>query len=186
MQVDAITNQAYNGAVVGLYSITRSAQTSGAPSYNLLCSYTVRVDQDNNEVEVAVDVGDEENSDDPEIIPFTVCGQLEEDTPAFAACDTCDTNDGLWTAVGCISTNPGQTIAALVKIGINIGGGVALLMILAAGFMFTTSQGDPNKTKEAKDLMQAAVIGLLFIIFSVTILQFIGVSILQIPGFGGN
>lgn len=120
---------------------------------------------------------------------FNVCGQLLEGSAEKRACEDCRTLGGgnaTWTAVGCFSGEPSQIIGSLIKIGLNIGGGVALIMILVAGFMFTTSQGDPKKTNEAKELMTSAVIGLLFIIFSVTILQFIGVSILQIPGFGSS
>ena len=50
--------------------------------------------------------------------------------------------------------------------------------------MFTTSQGDPKRASEARELITSAVLGLVFIIFSVTLLQFIGVTVLHIPGFG--
>jgi hypothetical protein len=73
-----------------------------------------------------------------------------------------------------------------IQIGLGLAGGIALLMIIAAGFLLTTSQNDPKKVTEAKELVTSAVIGLLFIVFSVTILQFIGVTILRIPGFGGQ
>jgi len=65
-----------------------------------------------------------------------------------------------------------------------ISGAIVLIMILAGAFMLSTSQGDPKKTQDAKELISSAIIGLLFIIFSITILQFVGVSILRIPGFG--
>jgi len=91
---------------------------------------------------------------------------------------------GIWTAVGCIQYETGSMIQDLISIGLGVAGGAALLMIMAAGFMFTTSKGDPKRTGEAKDIMTSAIIGLLFIIFSVTILEFIGVTILRIPGFG--
>ena len=81
---------------------------------------------------------------------------------------------------------PEQIAGELIRLGLSIGGGIGLLMILGAGFIFSTSQGDPKRVGDAKDLMTAAVTGLLFIIFSVTILQFIGFSVLQIPGFGGS
>ncbi len=93
---------------------------------------------------------------------------------------------GLYTAVGCIGIDQESIITQLVRIGLGIAGGVALLMILAGAFMLSTSQGEPKVAGEAKELITSAVIGLLFIIFSVTILQFIGVTILHIPGFGGS
>ena len=67
-----------------------------------------------------------------------------------------------------------------------MGGGVALIMTLAGGFILSTSQGDPQKANQAKEMITNSVIGLLFVIFSVIILQFIGVTILQIPGFGAD
>jgi hypothetical protein len=93
-------------------------------------------------------------------------------------------NQGIYTAVGCIPSTSEGIVAQLVKIGLGIAGGTALLMILAGSFMLSTSQGEPKRAGEAKELITSAVMGLLFIIFSVTILQFIGVTILRIPGFG--
>jgi hypothetical protein len=71
-----------------------------------------------------------------------------------------------------------------VKLGLGIAGTSALLMILAGGFMLSTSGGDTKRVGEARELITSAVIGLLFIIFSVTLLQFIGVNLFHIPGFG--
>ena len=99
-------------------------------------------------------------------------------------CYDCFSKEGIWTAVGCISNEPSNIISTIIEIGMVIAGGVVLIIIFVASFMLSTSQGDPNKTKEAKELITSAIVGLLFIIFSITILQFIGVSILHIPGFG--
>ncbi len=92
---------------------------------------------------------------------------------------------GVWTAIGCIKRDPEAIAQKLILVGLSTGGGVSMLMGLAAGFILSTSQGDPKRTSDAKDMMTAAVTGLLFIIFSVTILQFIGFTVLKIPGFGG-
>jgi hypothetical protein len=75
-------------------------------------------------------------------------------------------------------------VQTLMTLGLSLAGGAAILMILGAAFTLATSQGEPKRTGEAKDMLTSAIIGLLFIIFSVTILQFIGQGILQIPGFG--
>jgi len=133
--------------------------------------------------------------------PYKICeqidryqGHLEE---AYNNCIECVGSDingqpgteqnpgGLWTAMGCIPRDPTAIVQNLLRVGLGMGGGVALLMILAAGFLFSISQGDPKRTGEAKELITAAITGLLFIIFSVVILQFIGYTVLQIPGFGG-
>lgn len=119
----------------------------------------------------------------PEIINWTLCKQLAEGS-LRNNCEACLNKDGVWTAVGCIPTNPTSMIQTLIRIGLMIGGGVALLIILAGSFVLSTSQGDPKKTSEAKEMITSAIIGLVFIIFSVSILQLIGVQILQIPGFG--
>lgn len=128
--------------------------------------------------------------------PFQLCKQIK-DPIQYEACTKCaggadgvleenEVATGIWTAVGCIPTNATSIVQTLIKIGLSVAGGVALLMILAASFIFSTSQGDAKRTNEAKELITSAVIGLLFIIFSVTMLQFVGISVLHIPGFGSS
>lgn len=126
---------------------------------------------------------------DGETTTFKLCAQISDDA-LREKCQDCagiDESDakGIWTAVGCIDRDPQNIIAHLITIGLGMGGGVSLLMILAASFILTTSQGEPKRTGEAKEMVTAAIVGLVFVIFSVTILQFIGVTILRIPGFGG-
>lgn len=125
--------------------------------------------------------------------PYKICDQIDREQEhleeAYNNCIECvggDTGtEGIWTAIGCIKRDPTEIVQNLLRVGLGMGGGVALLMILAAGFLFSISQGDPKRTGEAKELITAAITGLLFIIFSVVILQFIGYTVLQIPGFGG-
>lgn len=117
------------------------------------------------------------------ISQFELCGQIQ-DSSQKNDCITCSEKFGVWTAVGCIGQDPVHIATTLVNLGLGLGGGIALLMILAAGLQFSISQGDVNKTKQAKELLTGAVTGLLFIIFSVMILQFIGYDLLRLPGFG--
>lgn len=93
---------------------------------------------------------------------------------------------GMWTAIGCIPTNAQGIITTIIQLGLGIGGGVTLLLILAGAFRLSVAQGDPKQAEEAKEQITSAVIGLLFIIFSITMLRFIGVQVLNIPGFGVN
>ncbi len=105
-------------------------------------------------------------------------------------CQSCFNDGGVWTAVGCLGQgsedNPGgklnDFIRSFLGIGTGIGGGIAFLLILFSGFQRITSTGNPEKLHEAKDLMTAAISGLLLIIFSVFLLRLIGVNVLQIPG----
>lgn len=124
--------------------------------------------------------------EEPEVEPFDLCTQIP-DTVQKGNCQTCLDSQGIWTAIGCINfeNNGANIVRTLITLGLSLGGGFTLLIILFAGFTLSTSQGDPKRVSEAKELITSAVIGLLFIIFSVTILQFIGVSLFRIPGFGG-
>ena len=88
------------------------------------------------------------------------------------------------TAIGPISTNPTEFIKRIFSFILGIAGGIALLLIIFSGYKFMTSQGNPEKIQGARETMTSAIVGLLFIIFSMLILQLIGVDILKIPGFG--
>lgn len=116
-------------------------------------------------------------------INYELCTQVKNINSAIK-CTDCANLNGVWTALGCIYTDSTNIIQTLIKIGLLIGGGITLLIILAGSFILTISQGDPKKTSEAKEMITSAIIGLIFIIFSVSILQLIGVEILQIPQFG--
>ncbi len=131
-----------------------------------------------------------EEDSGPKLGAFDYCKQVP-DGDQRQACEDCLSQGGtsadgtqktVYTAVGCIHTGENLLVADLITLFLGVSGGIALLSILAASFLFSTSRGDTNKVKQAKDLMTAAVSGLFFIIFSVIILNFIGVQILRIPG----
>lgn len=89
------------------------------------------------------------------------------------------------TAIGCIPVLGGQNefIAFILRWAIGIGGGIAFLLIVYAGFMIMTSSGNPERLKAGQELLTSAISGIVLLIFSVFILNFIGVKILKIPGF---
>jgi hypothetical protein len=121
--------------------------------------------------------------------PYAICNQV--DAESKTVCNNClngttlGGESGIWTSLGCIPSEGKGMIRRFIVLGLSLAGGIGLLMIIAAGAMFTMSQNDPKKVGDAKELLTSVVIGLLFIAFSVTILQFIGVTVFRIPGFGG-
>jgi hypothetical protein len=105
-------------------------------------------------------------------------------TGADSGCSSC-MGDGkhVWTAFGCLPTDSGQFVTTLLQFGSGIAGGIAFLLIIVGGFQIVMSAGNPEKLNEGKELVTSAIVGLLFIIFSVFLLKLIGVDILAIPGF---
>ena len=61
---------------------------------------------------------------------------------------------------------------------------ITIALIIYSGYQLIASQGKPEALQAARDQLVAAIIGLIFIIFSLVILQIIGVDILKIPGLG--
>lgn len=103
----------------------------------------------------------------------------------YSSCVACANNKGVWTGLGCMQTNQvGSFIGGTIfTLGLGIAGASALLCILYAAIVLQTSRGNPERIKKARENLRACITGLLLIIFSVFILNVIGVSILQIPGF---
>lgn len=87
------------------------------------------------------------------------------------------------SAIGNIPTNPAKFVQFIYSVVLGLAGGIALVLIIIAGYKTMTSGGNPEATKSANEGLTSAVIGLLFIIFAFVILQIVGVDILRIPGF---
>lgn len=101
--------------------------------------------------------------------------------PAPALCGA----ESINTAIGCIPIgDPLELAKFLLSWGIGVGSGIAFLLIVYSGFMIISSGGDPEKLNAGKQLLTAAVFGLLFMIFGVFILRIIGVDLLGLPEFG--
>jgi hypothetical protein len=95
-------------------------------------------------------------------------------------------SEELYTAIGCIPVqDTGLFIAWLLRWTTGFAGGIAFILTIYAGFMIITSAGSPQRVQAGKELLTAAVTGLMVLIFGAFILEFIGFTILNIPGFGG-
>jgi hypothetical protein len=94
------------------------------------------------------------------------------------------TGIGVSTAIGClVAGNPKEFVSQILGWAVVVGIGVSFLMIIFSGFQITTASGDPKRVKAAQELLTAAISGLLLIVFSIILLNFIGFTILRLPGF---
>ncbi len=104
-------------------------------------------------------------------------------SPAAEANKTlCPDGQSIDTAIGCIPiSDTNAFIGFILRWAIGIGGGIAFLLIVYAGFMIMSSSGNPERLKAGQELLTSAIAGLIMLIFSVFILRVIGVDILGLP-----
>lgn len=105
-------------------------------------------------------------------------------SPSAKAIDIkCGVN-GINTAIGCVpvfaSDNGSGLVNFIIKWAIGLGSGIAFLLILYSGFMIMTSTGNPERIKAGQELLGSAISGILLMIFSLFLLNLIGVNILGI------
>ncbi len=97
------------------------------------------------------------------------------------ASDVLCNGEGVRSAVGCIPVGNTQAFTEyLLRWGMGVGGGIALLLIGYGGFMVITAGGNPQKVQAGKELITASLAGLLFIIFSAFLLRLVGIDVLGI------
>lgn len=119
----------------------------------------------------------------PTIPPYDLCANVPlSELTECRSCIGADYTQGVYTAIGCIKNDPNVFIPSLARLIIGIAGGIALLLMLVGAFLVTTAGGDPKKVESGKSTFTSAIIGLLVVIFSAVLLQFIGVQILRLPG----
>lgn len=95
-------------------------------------------------------------------------------------------SNGINTAIGCINVlgGPDAFLGSLLKWGVGVGSGFAFLLIVYAGFMIMSSAGNPERLKAGQELLTSAISGLVLLVFSIFVLNFIGVDILGLGDFG--
>ncbi len=101
-----------------------------------------------------------------------------------------------FTLFGCIKANTGvgfsdakgapSFVQAMLNVVFSLAGGAAFLYLMYGGFIILTSRADPEKLNYGKRLVYGSIIGLLFTLGSVFIVNLIGSGILHIPGMTGT
>lgn len=108
---------------------------------------------------------------------------VKESLSSPSYCDPTKPNSGISTALGCIHSTPSELIRNIFTFFVGVSGGIAFLTMVYGGFKMMVSRGDPQALANAKQLFTSAIIGLLFVVFAILLLQIIGADILAIPGF---
>lgn len=80
----------------------------------------------------------------------------------------------------------GGVVQSLLNIVFSTAGGIAFLYLIYGSFIVATSQANPEKLNYGKRVAYGAIVGLLFTLGSVFIINLIANGILKIPGFGGT
>lgn len=98
----------------------------------------------------------------------------------------CNGTSGVSTAIGCIDvlSNQETFLGEILRWAVGIGGGIAFLLIVYAGFMIMTGAGNPERLKAGQELMTSAISGLILLIFAIFMLRFIGIDILGLNQLG--
>lgn len=94
-----------------------------------------------------------------------------------------ENGDGISTAIGCIPTQPQKLVEGILRYGTLASGGIAFLLMIFAALQMITAEGNPDTIKKSQEKFYSAIIGLLLVIFSVLLMQIIGVDLLGLKGF---
>jgi hypothetical protein len=73
----------------------------------------------------------------------------------------------------------GGYIYAIYQFSILLGGTLTVMMLMYAGFIYLTSQGDTSKLNQAKEILFGSILGFVLLLFLGLILKFLG-----LPSFG--
>jgi hypothetical protein len=101
---------------------------------------------------------------------------------AFDPTGTCG-KEAIDTALGCLPVSTSGFTSALLTFLAGTAGAISLVIMLIATIQIMTGGDNAEQVKKGKELFTGAITGLLFIIFSVTLLQIVAGGIIKLPGF---
>lgn len=97
-------------------------------------------------------------------------GSLNAEATTYAQCNIPKEEEGK-------ETNLFKTIQTIINWVLAVLGIVAVVMVIIGGFTYMTSQGDPGKTKKAKDTILYGIIGLIIALLAFAIVNFVLVNV---------
>ncbi len=102
-------------------------------------------------------------------------------TPAFAAnqfnqqaCNSGSLSDSERATLGCDNNNTAPSVATeIIKVVVSLVGIVAVIMIIVAGQRYIVSNGEPEKIKQARNMLIYSLVGLVIAGLAFTIVIFV-------------
>ena len=100
-----------------------------------------------------------------------------------------------YTMIGCIRSDlgsfgaegaAGSVVQILLNVIFSIAGGLAFLFLIYGAFVILTSQANPERINYGKKVLFGAIIGVIFTVGAVFLVNLLASGVLQIPGFGGT
>jgi len=113
------------------------------------------------------------------LVPYQVLAATNPFTTAQKLTGEVGTTAGINTGGGLT-----QMIGSLINVGLGFLGIVFLVLMLYAGFLWMTAQGDDTKVKKAKDMIFQAIIGIIIIVAAYAISNFVLGSLLNATSQG--
>lgn len=99
-----------------------------------------------------------------------------------------------YTGIGCFSTDLTEGFRSegaasaltrpLLNVLLSFAGGIAFLYLLYGAFLVVTSHGDPEQLRRGRRTLVGAIVGVIFAMSAVFLINLIANGILKIPGFG--
>lgn len=135
-----------------------------------------------NEVLDLPEIPEEEEDEEGEEAQSTNQTNNLENCNNDPTCEQCVGQGGIWIAIGCVDPSPVGILTRIVQTGIGVMGGVALVQLIYAGIMYQS--GVQERIAKARQSVMSTLIGLAVLVFSILILQVIGVNVLDITSAG--
>lgn len=99
---------------------------------------------------------------------------------------TADLGVNYAASTGLSAQDPRLTVAKIIRVGLGLLGTIAVVLVIYAGFLWMTAAGNEDKIKRAKDILKAAVIGLVIILSAFAITSFVISQLLEATNGPGS
>lgn len=107
------------------------------------------------------------------------------DPDSFEKCDDCMKAGHVWTSLGCIkAADPYAFVGQIITWATILGAGLATAIIGFQGLQIVMAGDDPKKVKAAQEAITAAISGLLLIVFSIMLMNILGIKVLDLANLG--